>query len=280
MQDGEVRHGDRDIDTFNKGGCMSFNVSSLNRATTTMSRSFATAGNQMSQALERISSGSRINRASDDFSGYASVVNLTNEAKTYENRASKLREQGAVAQQSLDVANQIMSDLYDMKTALANGDTEVAAALGTSIAEAMELTAPDSSVKLVSADLINATDHATDPGLGIEGATGDALSVTISAIAGLEAIDGDSDAGAVDTAIGEAETFIKEIQGLQSAIQSHTSLAETMASNTEAVSAAITQIDEAAEMARFVDADIRQQASVAMFAQANMSRRNISLLYR
>ncbi|KMQ51217.1 Flagellin protein FlaA [Chitinispirillum alkaliphilum] len=250
---------------------MSFNVGSLNRATTVMSRSFTTAGNDMSRALERISSGSRINRASDDFSGFASVVNLSNEAKSFQNRAVQLREQGAIVEQSLDVANQVLSDLYSMQTALADGDTQQAAAIGVAIEEALKLQAHDNT-NLLSNTL------ATD--LGIRGATGDALGVSISAITGLAAIDGDSDAAAVTAAIGEAQVFVKELQGLQSAVQSHTALAEVMASNSEAVSSAITSIDEAAEMAKYVEADIRQQAAVSMFSQANMSRRNISMLYR
>ena len=253
---------------------MSFNVNALNRASTAMSRSFSAAGNDMATALERISSGSRINRPSDDFSGFAKVNNLSGETRSFQNRAVQLREHGAVVQQSLDVANQVMSDLYAMRDALdEDGNaTDQSAVLGAAIEDAVGLTAHDGTTELISNTLV--------ADLGIVSATGDALSAELSAIAGVAAIDGDSNEAAVDTAISEMETFIQELEGLQAAVQSHASLADTMASNSEAVSSAITEIDEAAEMAKYVDADIRQQASVAMFSQANMSRRNIGMLYR
>ncbi|KMQ51218.1 Flagellin protein FlaA [Chitinispirillum alkaliphilum] len=253
---------------------MSFDVGSLNRATNVMSRSFVSAGNDMGRALERISSGSRINRASDDFSGYASIVNLSNEAKTFQNRAVQLREQSAVVKQAQDVADQMLGDLYSMKTALENSDTELAAGYGVSVSEALKLQSHN-NVDLINDDLVS--------GLNVTGATGNALGVTITSFAdenALKSIGADSELAHVNAAIGELEVFIKELQGFQGAIESHTSLAEVMSSNSEAVSSAITAIDEAEEMARYVEADIRQQAAVAMFSQANMSRRNISLLYR
>ncbi|MBD3391661.1 MAG: flagellin, partial [Chitinivibrionales bacterium] len=48
----------------------------------------------------------------------------------------------------------------------------------------------------------------------------------------------------------------------------------------EAAQSAVEDIDEAEEMARYTEQDIRGQAAIAMMAQANVSRRAILALYQ
>lgn len=250
---------------------MGFNVNSLNSALSTVSGAFASAGRDMSQAIERISTGSRINRASDDFTGFSKLADLKQETRSFSDTGNALREHSATIQQALDVANQMMDDLTSMKTAQQNGDTDLAAGYGASVVSALSL--DDSQ----GTDLINAT-LVTD--LGITTADGTAMTDSITAITNLAAITASTDITDADTEMDELTTYIQELEGLKATVDSQGKLADIMASNSEAVSSAITEVDEAAEMAKYVDADIRQQAAISMVSQANMSRRNISMLYR
>ncbi len=251
---------------------MGFNTNSLSSALYTVTGSFNAASDQMSQALERISTGSRINRASDDFTGYAKLADLAVDSRTYTDAGNSLREGEAVLQQVLDVANTIMDDLQNMETALNNGDTDLAAGYGESVEQALTLTDSQGN------DLISTTLIAD---LGLTAADGTtALTNSITAIAGLAAITDASVVGDVTTAIGQLQTFTEEVEGLKSTVDSQGKLADIMASNSDAVASAITEVDEAAEMAKYIDADIRQQAAISMVSQANLSRRNLSLLYR
>ena len=55
---------------------MSLSTNSLSEATAALSRSFAASQSSMSEALERVGTGKRFTRASQDFAGYSKAVDL------------------------------------------------------------------------------------------------------------------------------------------------------------------------------------------------------------
>ncbi len=255
---------------------MSFSMEAMNRAMRTMSSSFASSSDIMAKSLERISTGSRINRASDDFTGFAKLADLAVDARTYSDNANQLNEHSAELQQVLDVANQMMDDLQNMETALNNGDTDLAAGYGESVDQALTLTDSGGTNTLIN--------HLLVTNMGITTADGTALAATLitdftDAGDDLYEITSASNLAAVQAGIADLETYITEVEGLKATVDSQKSLADIMASNSEAVASAITEIDEAEEMAKYIDADIRQQAAISMYSQANLSRRNLSNLY-
>lgn len=256
---------------------MSFSMDALNRASRTMSSAFAANGDIMARSMERISTGSRINRASDDFTGFSKLADLAVEQRSFQDNSNALKQNSAELQQVLDVANQMMDDLQNMETALANGDTDLAAGYGESVEQALTLTDSGGTNTLINPLLVT--------NLGITTADGTALAATLitdyvdGAGDDLGDVTDASNATVVGAAISDLETYIKEVESVKATVDSQQTLADIMASNSEAVASAITEVDEAAEMAKYIDADIRQQAAISMFSQANLSRRNLSNLY-
>ena len=259
---------------------MGFNTNSLNRATASISRSFAVAGDQMAKSLERVSSGKRINRASDDYAGFQKIVNLSLDQTKYEGRKVGLSTLGAELQEVVDAADSVMEDLVKMKAAWVDAESygagtpekaaaeDLAAGYQASIAEALKATT--SSGK----KLIDGTSASWGTATMAGGTT-----LTIDLSGETVATGTEANSTAAQTSIDNMVSYIGKVTEYKATADSQANLTGVMIENSKSVASAINAIDEAEEMANYVDADIRQQASVSMLSQANMSRRNISNLY-
>jgi len=245
---------------------MAFGTNALDSATTSMSRSFALAQSQMALSLERIASGKRFTKASQDLSGYASLITYETDQLTYERRKTDLTEAKANVNTMLDAANIMMDDLKAAKTLYADGQDTAADEIIAGIADQLTATGTD-GIELVGGNWGTVTTMGTS---GID------LDLSVETVAtGTEANE-----SAVDTSITNMTAYIGKLTGLLAQVESQERLAQTAVDNTEALASALTEIDEAAEMANVVDMDIRQQAAVAMVSQANIARGNLALLYR
>ena len=259
---------------------MSLDMNSLNRATASMTRSFAVAGDQMSRSLERISSGKRFTRASDDFSGFQKVLNLSLDQTKFERQKVGLSELGAELQEAIDASDSVMEDLVNMKAAWADAEAaaggspeedaakDLAAGYQASIIEALK-TKTSSDKKLIDG---TSASWGTATMAGGSTLTVDLSGETVTT--GAEAT-----AAATQTSIDNMVSYIGKLKEYQATADSQTNLTDVMINSSKLVSSTITEIDEAEEMANYIDADIRQQAAISMMSQANLSRRNISGLY-
>ena len=259
---------------------MAMSLNTLNSATRTMTNTFNSAESIMSRSLERISSGKRVNRASDDFSAFQKVLNLSIDKKTYERRGNDMTELSSVINQAIDTSNAVIEDLTNMKAAWSDAEAftdgtpedlaakDLAAGYQATITEALKMTSTDGKTLID-----NSATWATTTMAG--GST-----LTIALDGETLATGSEATAAATQTSIDNMVSYVGKLQEYQATLDSQSRLSDIMVSNSDAVSSAINSVDEAEEMANYVDADIRQQAAVSMVSQANMSRRNISLLYR
>lgn len=258
---------------------MSIALQPLSLATSVMQRTFTAANAEMGSALERLSSGKRFSYASEDLTSFIKVTDLDIDQADYSRRNIGLKQASAELGMALGAANNIMDDLKEMKKAWAESEAAVAGssaqlaaqekaeALGASIVEALAL-AYDGNTLIQSGAYRD-----------VEMAAGGTLSLDFT-IGGTMVAGTEADTTAAQDAIDGLAEWIGIVGGLKAQVDSQQKMAETMLSNSQALSSAITSIDEAAETARYVDASVRQQASLSMMSQANMARQSILLLYK
>ena len=260
---------------------MSLGTSSLDAALSSMSRYYNSSQDSMSQSLARIASGKRFTKASEDFAGYSKKVDLDINYEKFGRIGGNMSELGATLDQAIDASNSVMDDLKNMKSAWSQSESytagseeqlaaaDLAAGYQDSIKEALKITSSDGKT------LIDGT-SATWAQVTM---TGDST-LTVDLSGETVATGTEATAAATQTSIDNMTSYIGKLESYKATVGSQENMANTMKENTKAVESAITSIDDAKEMANYVDQDIRSQATISMMAQANLSRRNISLLYR
>jgi len=83
----------------------------------------------------------------------------------------------------------------------------------------------------------------------------------------------------IDTEIESMLSYLSEAKAFDAIAEQQLKLNDTIISSKEAVKSLITDIDEAAETSKMIDESVRQQSTVSMIAQANMSRQSVLKLY-
>ncbi len=264
---------------------------------------------QMNKAMERLSSGFRVNSAADDASGYAIASKLAAQAEGL--KAASLNVSQAIAMVKMADAgvNEIQNMLVRIKAlatqaASANNAGELAkleaerVKLETAIDKianstryngiallngnpngvATPSTATAKLVFQVGADnntnnqiTINLANKYTATGLGLNGAGVAALTTQTKA---------QNYITTVDTALNK---LINQRADLGATINQLSYVQANLATSIEQVTASVSTIkdaDMAAEMANFTKSRILVQAGTAMLAQANQTAQNVLALFR
>ena len=253
---------------------MSLGMSALDGAVSSMSRSFSLAQASMSTSLERISSGMRFQKASDALADYATLTTYEVAQTGYESIRTDLREGVANMQAALDAANIIMDDLKEAKQLWEAGSTDAAEQVIAGMAQNLAAVNPD-GIALISGDFGTID---LDPGTGTANLTMDLSAITVTA-PGTMASGAEATLAAVDNSITGMTEYIGKLSGKLYEVESAERMADVTVQNANSLISAITEIDEAAEMANVVDQQIRQQAAISMLSQANMARGALSALY-
>jgi flagellin-like hook-associated protein FlgL len=107
------------------------------------------------------------------------------------------------------------------------------------------------------------------------------LSMTFTALPDTAALDITSGTAQTDvqTQIDNTLTYLSEAKSSDKTASQQMNLTDTIITSKKSVQSLITDIDDAEEMAKATDLQIRQQAAIYMFTQANMSRQAITKLY-
>ncbi len=257
-------------------------------------RNLANTQNRLETALERLSSGLRINRASDDAAGLAISQQFRGDLAAYgaaENNVSQANAMLQVAEGGLDQIHSMLTRLKELATQAASDNTVNADALDD---EAQELVAEIqrtaesteySGIFLISGSFASGTGTvdiqvgANNTGnqrlsFNIEAATAGALGTTASAN-GLRDVDLTSVASAqttmdiVDEAIGDISSVRAKIGASQNRMSYTANNLSTTVENISASESVVRDADIAAEMTDFTKNQILRQAGTAMLAQAN-----------
>jgi flagellin len=275
-------------------------------------RSLSVSDNQMSKSLEKLSSGSRINRASDDAAGLAISEGLRSQV-------GGLKVAGRNAQDGVSVVQTAEGALNEVHSILQRGrDLQVQANNGSNNADSLaainsELTALGDEITAISKRTdfngVKLFDDSTAGDGSGKGATlnfqvgansGDSLEVNMSgvdlakaakALGDAATANADTDPAARKTAQDAALTDITgnvtsisteraKLGATQNRLEHTINNINVSVENLSASESRIRDTDMAQEMMSFTRSQILSQAGTAMLAQANQSQQGVLSLLR
>lgn len=242
-----------------------------------LSNIYSANADALSSSLGKLASGKRVQSAGDDFAAYIRASGLNTDVKTYQNTRQDLQELKGATEYAVGVGNAVLEDLsrlkelQDLYTAAA-GDTDKQAAYGAEY---------DAIVARVTDTMANsAYDGTTVYGTTSIGAAGtiDVTATNAVTAANLTAggVDGTND---IDTEMVEAQAYVAQMSSFKTAITREMNLNDTIIAGKEATVSALINVDEVKELANVTNLQVRQQATVSMMSQANVSNASLARLF-
>lgn len=260
-------------------------------------RNLANTQNDLSKSLEKLSSGLRINRASDDAAGLAiseglksQVGGLTVAARNAQDGISVLQ----TAEGSLNEVTSILQRVRDLAVQAGNdsNSTESRNAIQTEVtALSDELTRIGNSANFNGTKLLDGSASLTFQ-VGAGSTADDQIVVDITAAdiatlgttVGALTFDTSANAlttiGALDTQITAISTVRADLGAQQNRFESVIRNLAVSKENLTAAGSRIRDTDMAEEMVKFTRSNILSQAGTAMLAQANQSNQGVLQLLR
>jgi len=262
-----------------------------------MAASAASSVNKdMETSMERLSTGKRINSASDDAAGVAIASRLTSEIRGT-NQAIRNAQDGQALIDTAEGSHKEVENLLQrmrevaVQAASDTNDVDDRVNLQTEFDELVsEIDRIASSTTWAGQDLLNGTGGTAGAftfQIGANTGADDKITVTIAAIdssgTGLDitglTMDTNTSAGAtidkIDTAIKTLNTQRAELGAVSNRLDNTVSNLTNIAINLEGGKGRIEDADYAAESTSLAKSQILQQASTAMLAQANASKQNV-----
>jgi flagellin len=258
------------------------NVSSLNTQ-----RHLYDASNKFQKSMEKLSSGLRINRASDDAAGLAISEGLKADIRALDQASRNGADGISLAQTAEGALEEVSNILLRMKElgeqslngTLSNTDRTALDAEYTALQD--EIDRISSSTEFNGIKLLDGSGGTVSIQVGIGTQTYDAIDVDMSDdldAAGLDVATGIDTAAHATTAMGEIDTAIETISSarssfgavqnrLESSIRNITNTAE----NLSAANSRIRDVDVAAETSKMTSYQVLQQAGIAVLSQANQT---------
>jgi len=252
---------------------------------------------KLNSSMEKLSSGYRINRASDDAAGLAIANRLRASVKSLTVASRNVTEGKALLQVGEGAANQIESILERMKelatqanSANAGDDVDkLQAEFGTLIDEIDRIAADTNYQGTLLLDgnfagtfQVGAADSGTRAGSSqmnisiTQGLSSADLSVDAEDIS----TDADGAIAAIDAAIDLVGTALGGIGAGMNRLDYTYSNLQVQIENFSASESVIRDVDMASEMVSFTKSQILLQAGTAMLAQANMSSQGVLSLFQ
>lgn len=261
------------------------------------------ANNQMlADTLTRIATGKKISRPSDDFTGYLRSNRMQSDVDSYNKIKENLTSAKGMTSTAVEVGNTIYEDLVKMKdlltsyynTADSADDNDERSAIQTEFNTIKNnLTSYISNTRYDGTTVYSGTTLETvdlDPdGNGKLAITFDAGDIAVPAtptltgfVVGTPATtttNQTAELAAINTEITAATSYLIKAQSYDKSVDRQLRISDTIIQSKQSAISLITDIDEVSEMNKKTDLMIRQQASISMLAQAQMSRSAITRLF-
>ncbi|KEO85458.1 flagellin [Erythrobacter sp. JL475] len=266
------------------------NISAL-RAANASSR----ANEMLGAAMERLSTGSRINSAADDAAGLSIATGFTSDIRAL-NQGVRNANDGIALAQTAEGALQEVTNMLQRVRELAvqsqNGtlDAEDRGFLDTEVTELAAQIDDILSNTTFNGVTLFSTTAGTDVTVDIQIDAGRSVTLTSTAIDGTNidaaALDVSSVANAataitnVDAALSDVNTARSSLGAGQNRLEAAINNLTTTSTNLADARSRIEDADYSAETTALAKAQILGQASTAMLAQANQSQQNVLSLLR
>jgi flagellin len=258
-------------------------------------RNLVSSQNAVSTAMQRLSSGLRINTAADDAAGYAISQGLTSQVNGFDQASRNVGDAVSMvqtAESSLNNTQSMLQRVRELAVQYQNGD--LSSTDKTDIQNEVnqltqEVDRQRGAVTFNGINLLNGTAGGTNGVTFQVGAnSGDTLSASFADVEGStglgvtgfswsQAASGGtvfdlSQANALstlDTAIGNISNLAATLGAVQNRLQYTSDAISSTEENLSASNSRIQDVDMASEMTTLTQQQILQQAGTAMLAQAN-----------
>lgn len=231
-------------------------------------------------AIERLSSGLRINSAKDDPAGFAIANRFTANLKGLSKAAGNVNDGISMAQTAEGALIEINANLQSIR------ELAVRAANGTNSASDLESIQKEVSQRMAEINRISAQTQFN--GVYVLSKTntitlqagandGDTIDLNLRAMdvssLGLDTLDltamGSTDIAAIDKAISQVDSLRGDMGALQNRLESTINSINNMVSNMSAARSRIMDADYAAEVSNMIKNQIRQQVGTWLLTQVN-----------
>ena len=248
-------------------------------------RNLTGTSTKAAKAMEKLSSGYRINRAADDAAGLAisekmraQIGGLAQAQRNAQDGISLVQ----TAEGALTTVHSMLQRVRDLKVQFSNDtlNAEDKAALEAEVTQlSAEMGKIGSETKFNGIALLTGTAATFQVGAN-DGETVATTAFTLStAVSGVTTLAATA-LSAVDAAIGSVATARGNFGAVQNRLEHRLSNLATYQENLVAAESRIRDVDMAAEMVNFSKLQILQQAGTSMLAQANQSSQNVLSLLR
>src|SRR5581483_9707739 len=263
-------------------------------------RNLLASSDAVSTAMQRLSSGLRINTAADDAAGYAISQGLTSQINGLDQASRNVGDAISMVQtaaSSLNNVQDMLQRVRELAVQYQNGDlsgSDKSAIQGEVDQLTSEINRQQGAVQFNGQYLLNGstgtngavtfqvgangTDTLTATFTDIEGANGLSGSVGFTwsaAASGGHVFDlaalGSTALSSLDTAISNISTQAATLGAIQNRLQYSSDATSATETNLSASNSRIKDVDMASEMTHMTQEQILQQAGTAMLAQANAS---------
>ena len=211
-------------------------------------------------AIERLSSGLRINSAKDDAAGQAIANRMTSQIKGMTQASRNANDGISMAQTAEGALNEINNNLQRVR------ELTVQAKNGTNTGKvSIQVGANDGDV--IEIDLTKAKADTTTLGIA---------SIDLSTVTAT----GDTTLADIDAAVAKIDTARSGLGATQNRFESTINNLNNTVTNLSAAQSRIQDADYATEVANMSKAQILQQAGTSVLAQANQNPQNVLSLLR
>jgi len=245
-------------------------------------------------AMERLTTGQRINSAADDAAGLAVAEKMTSQIRGYE-MATRNANDGISLIQTMDGAIEEVSNMLQRQRELsvqALSGTYTDANRAQMDKEFGELTSEIARIanttKFNGIPLLEGTNASIPIHVGWEDTANDSIAVSTVDVSGLTsgaagiatAADAATELAAIDDDIATLSDARATWGGSQNRLEHTASNLQNISENTQSARSQIMDTDFAKESAELAKNQVLQQAGMSMLSQANQSAQNVLSLLR
>ena len=254
-------------------------------------RSLTSTANLQAKAMEKLSSGYRINRASDDAAGLAISQKLKAQVSGIDVAQRNAQDAISLVQTgegALAEVHSMLQRVRDLAVQFNNGTLSTADQ--TAITD--EVTELQSEISRIGSDTkFNGVSLLTGSGsISFQVGSEDGQTISVSAVdlygSGSEvdstifSFSGTVSLSSIDEAIENVSSARSTFGSVQNRLEHTINNLATLQENTQAAESRIRDVDMAKEMVTFTKLSILQQSGVAMLSQANQASKGVLELLR
>jgi len=262
-------------------------VINTNVMSLTAQRNLNASQNDLSTAIQRLSSGLRINSAKDDAAGLAIATRMTSQINGLNQAVRNANDGISMAQTTESALGEVTNNLQrirELAVESANGTYSTAdrAALDVEVQQRLsEIDRIASKTTFNGQNVLDGSLGSVDFQVGANvgdtvavdfstlDSTGATLGLTGLSVTGADATNANATITAIDTALTTVNTLRSTLGAVQNRFQSTVANMSSISESTASSRSQIQDADFAAETAAMSRAQILQQAGVSVLSQAN-----------